>query len=301
MLTRDLLRAKIDRDRLTPQYIKATPAQVDLAERILACFREHLHRQRQALDDALNPVVYRSRSLIVGRGLVKIVRDAASFTEPEHCMERRWEIFAASAAALSNPCSSPEAHRLLISEQLGEEASELYADLPQHAMLEDVPNWSAQELLQRYNIGLTQGYLLQADSLQIRLPQATAATCRAMISQLRFRRLVADIRESSEAIQFDVAGPASVLGQSQRYGMQLAQFFPQLLHFDRWSLVADVTVERRSKQLVLDQQSGLHPLPQQRTATGFVPEEIRSWHQRLSKQKGWEIDSEPLIISAWCK
>ena len=305
MLTKDLIRTQIDRGELKPTLLNGTPKQQQLLEDVIECFVAQIGNTRQQLDDALNPIAYRHRSLALGRGVIKVLRDACAFIDVSSCQEQRWNIFEVSAQALVDPAESPEQHRQRVAQELSSQATapavsdseelmqQLYADLPHQAILEQVPSWSVKELLQRYNIALVQSILLSADSLIVTLPLSETGMARRVLTQLRFHRLVADTKQQQDRLIMQIAGPGSVLGQQQRYGMQLANFFTVLPTVPQWHLKASVKQERKSYDLVLQQ---CPQLVAQSKWYGFVPKEIASWYERLSVVKEWEVVDHPDLL-----
>ena len=171
MLTRDLLRfKKVDQRIEPPQFIKPTPAVRRICEDLLGYWRAGIGRKRQELEEGSGRVCYRARSLVVARGLQKLVIDACSFTEPDSVGD------AALAgrrprrrACRPDPDKTSDEHRRTIEAELGELDLDrlLYADLPHEAVLDQSPDWPADELIARYNRALVQGWFLGAGELQV--------------------------------------------------------------------------------------------------------------------------------------
>ena len=99
MLTRDLLRYRLDGDQVKPSFLKATPAIRELTEAVLAHWQGGVGGRLGELEDAAIPILHRSRALVVGRGLQKLVLDGCTFGEPPSAATLREAAFAASASS----------------------------------------------------------------------------------------------------------------------------------------------------------------------------------------------------------
>ena len=193
MLGRDLLRWRQRGPIVTPQWLKPTPARLSLAEDILAVFAENIASRRRQFDEAVQVVVQRAGSVPVAKGLVKLVDDASTWTEPGACSGRRLAVLGLAAQHIGRYGSLADFRRAVAQaddqgatpEQLSED---LYADLPSRACLQQVPDWSARRLLQAYNTALVQGLVLSADEVVITLQDTAQARCSNRAAAVARRR-----------------------------------------------------------------------------------------------------------------
>ena len=239
MLTRDLLRFGVTDTSVEPRLLSPTPKVVEVAERLLGHWCDSIGHERHDIEDGATPILHRARSLVVAKGLQKLIVDACEFNDPESSTESRWDILTASAAALRQPAASAQEHCGRVAQTLGARTAELsdnlYADLPHLACLVSAPQWSAKQLIERYNRSTIQGLLLGADSLQVEIRDADTGLRRQLLKALRFQRLLADVQaDRGGCLLLRLSGPASVLDQANRYGMQLAQFVPALACATDW-------------------------------------------------------------------
>ncbi len=252
MLTRDLLRARSGDGTVQPTLLKATPAVVDLAQQLLSHWRAGVGQTRGDLEDAADPILRQARSLLVAKGLQKLLTDACVFAEADDRVELRARAFAVSARMMSRePAVDAAAHALAVATELGEDAAtlsdRLYDDLPDFARLTQACDWTAERLLAAYNVAQCQGPLLSARSVTVTVHDADAGLRRRLLKALRFRRLLAEVRaDAGGELVLELGGPASVLDQASRYGLQLALFLPALACARRWSLSASVVIGRTS-------------------------------------------------------
>ncbi len=207
----------------------------------------------------------------------------------------------------------------------------LYADLPDNDRLLSFHDTSPRELIERYNVALVQGLLLEATSIELDVEDASQAQLRRLFSLVRFNRLVSSAEarapknhvcqapksaeseacqlrpecallqsahENTTTIHFTIDGPGSILSQSRSYGFQLARFFPAVVNLKHWSMTATIlhtnAYGTKERELKLDESSGLTC----RDAYGsYVPEEITMFRKAFAaKNSQWHFVEEcPLL------
>ncbi len=304
VLTRDLLRFKIADGRVLPGLLRATPANRELAERLLAFWSQGCGQCRGDLEDAAMPILHQSRALLIGRGLQKLILDRCRFVEPASSEALRTLAFAASAELLRAPLQTSDEHRAAVAERVGLPADELmarlYADLPDAAVLEEAPALSADRLIEAYNLALCQGLLLGAQQLDVTIHDADTGLRRKLLKALRFRRLLAEVVEDhGAALRLAISGPGSVVDQASRYGLQLALFLPALACASNWEARATVATPRSfgtargSALLELSDDTGLVG---DTAFLGHVPEELRALADALAaKFPAWTMEEPQLL------
>jgi predicted nuclease of restriction endonuclease-like RecB superfamily len=314
MLTRGLLRWRVENGLARPMLLRPTPANTAQAQELLDFWRAGTGQRRGDLEDAAMPLLHRSRNLVAGRGLQKLILDESRFTEPASAEPLRAAALSASAALLAKPAPEGDAHRAAVAEALGLDAEDLarrlYGDLPDAAVLEAAPAWTARQLLDRYNLALCQGLLLSAKELAVTVWDADAGLRRQLIKALRFRRLLAEVTMDADAapqtpnagpgsappLRLTISGPASVLDQASRYGLQLALFLPALACAKRWSATAEIAVGRHGGGTARLELSDATGLVGDTAFLGFVPEELRDLGARLAAQcPEWRF-SDPQLL-----
>ena len=155
MLTKDLLRHRLHDGRIVPQLLKATPAIVTLAQQLLDFWDAGVGRCLGELEDAALPILHGTRSLLVAKGLQKLVLDACTFRDAASCFALRELALAESARRLQQqPPADPAIHRAAVSAAIGQPLALLYGDLPDAAVLEHGSGLTVAKLLARYNLAL---------------------------------------------------------------------------------------------------------------------------------------------------
>lgn len=308
MLTSDLVRAHIRKGTLHLSYINPQDADLTaLAGTLIGIFDRHRGLTRQELEEELRDFLGVGTSFLVHRGLGKLLDDRCEFetTASVDPVTLREQVFAASALAYRDDEQAGfdrEALLTNVGEFLGLSVPEidrtLYADLKAAEVLTEFKSCSPTWLLLRYNVALAQAALLRATGLDIRVEGQTSARYREVFRKLKFFQLLHTIQmESPGVYHIHIDGPVSLFKSSQRYGLQMAQFLPTLLHCDTWELTATVLwgIERREAIFKLSPSTGLQPIGH---STGqWVPEEVAWLDEQFRKLKTeWEIETEADIL-----
>jgi uncharacterized protein len=127
-----------------------------------------------------------------------------------------------------------------IAEHLGrpwpEIEADLYADVPDfHRLAAFRGDMDAAALLARYNVGQLQVALYDAEELEV----TAGRDFKTILRHAKLARLMHEIeRVGPSRYCLRLAGAASVLRSTRRYGADLARFLPAVLACDDWSLSA---------------------------------------------------------------
>jgi hypothetical protein len=299
MLTRELLVFRVRDGKLRPTFVKTTERELlALAAELIA---EVEAAQGGVRDDVEETLALRAGAFKrpkVARGLVKLLTDRMQFDEPAPGVsESRWERFLTAAKVLRElpPDATVEAYEARLSEALPSPLPEvreaLYADLPGHRKLLGWEALTPTELLERYNLALAQGPLMEARRLTLRAKAPELLRVRKVLRWLKFCRLVAEVRHVGEDWTLEVEGPGAMLALPKKYGLQLAMFLSMVPVLKHWELEATLESPRRRVTLVLSDADPLvspHP-----GALGHIPEEVATLATSFEDAE-WELDLTPL-------
>ncbi|WP_130472697.1 DUF790 family protein [Candidatus Magnetaquicoccus inordinatus] len=314
MLTRDLLRFDIRRERVYPRYLDVQDRSwQEVARALNDTFEAAVGSSREELQEACLPIIHGARSPLVTKGLCKLLLDRCQFQEGSgEWAARRLQVFQ-TAAALFYSAAEQEAgsndlqhYRQMVGQRMQEDADQLaarlYADLPDRQQLLSFAGLQAEALLQRYNLALAQGPLLWAKSMQLHMEEKDVGVRRRFFRQLKFFRLLVRLqRPTAESYRLHLDGPLSLFEGSGRYGVLLASFLPVICLLSRWQLTADIEFPARMSEhasrgkkgsgavlLELDHGSGLHTHLQQ--TADIVPEELSRFATLFAEQvSAWKI------------
>lgn len=170
---------------------------------------------------------------------------------------------------------------------------QIYCDLPQDHKVQNFKNMSIKALLHLYNLSLVQGLLMHCENLEITIPNygQSILELRHLLKQMRFYQLVAKIESFENKYIFKIDGPLSLFYQTQKYGLQLACFFPCVVLLPEWQISADIQFGNKTRgigQLVLDNTDGL--VSHYKSFNSYVPEEVQLFINNFnSKTADWQV------------
>jgi predicted nuclease of restriction endonuclease-like RecB superfamily len=167
-------------------------------------------------------------------------------------------------------------------------------------VLERASTLGVPALIARYNLAQCQGLLLVARGLEVVIADADTGLRRRLLKALRFRRLLAEVAGDDQGeLRLRVSGPASVLDQASRYGLQLALWLPALACARDWRASAEIDLPRRAgapggrARLELSHDLGLEG---DSAFLGHVPEELADLQRTLAeKLPAWTWQDAQLL------
>ena len=308
MLTADLVQAAVRGGEVQPRYIGVNDKDaLALAGHLIGLFDAHVGRTKGALDTALKDYLGSGTAFLLHRGLAKLLTDRSEFTtrsevDPE---ELRRAVFLA-AARVRNSGESLRVDRSAVFAEAGSALgvdpaiceSNLYADLKDEQVLERFKSVDAPWLLNRYNLALAQAVLLRATELIAQIPPQTAARYRDLFRQIKFCQLLYRVEGTAdEGYTLFLDGPVSLFKSSNRYGVQMANFLPTLIHCEGYALAASVRWGKKRTERVFRLSSASGLVPPRHQPGQWQPEEM-AWLKEQFPKLGsdWTASTETELV-----
>ena len=272
MLTSEQSIVEFKAGRVIPDHLKqgAHRHYVDYAARMLAVYQNGIGKQRYRLHREIQSIFAEEPDCPVRRiqAFCKLLDDASEYqTDPDGKASRlRLKVF--SHAARFHPLvSQPDrlfehdenAIKARLADALGQpwETIEqtLYSDVLDYQRLEKFEGYgNAAALLSRYNEAQLQACLYKAEQMTVWATEGF----KTILRYAKLARLLHDIeRVDASTYRIVFSGPASVLNETRRYGVNFARFLPALLACKGWRMKASLkTPWNQSAQLVLSDKDG---------------------------------------------
>jgi predicted nuclease of restriction endonuclease-like RecB superfamily len=310
MLTGNLVRVKIAKQRVIPLYIdRGAERWLEAAESLLLLFREGVGMTRGEIENEVDELFGGGgKATQVYRGLAKILEDRAEFevvadVPPEVIREK---VFTAAAdmrcrmrTRRTGPGHRADFEREAVLKAVGNElnlepeavAASLFADLRAENRLLSFDDMEAQWLIDRYNVGLAQAVLLRSVLVKVEVKNERPARYRQLFRRLKFHRLLYRVEGSMRdgyALQID--GPLSLFSATTKYGLQVALFLPALLHCEDFRLEAELRwgPRRDPRSFFLESRDGL--VSHVADAGTYVPTELTAFVERFRQvAPEWEL------------
>ena len=236
MLSGELIRVRIKGKELSPSFVDpAKPSIVARSQELLELYMRGVEEglSRGDLSEAVKDVIGDGTDHKLTRGLARILEDRAEFAteSPIPPKELRARIFQSTAAAPSRQAASAAYQAL--AEELDCEPEllrrSLFADRKEEQLITSLKVPDAAWLVNRYNVSLVQSCLVRAESLQLKVLKPAPERVRQLLRYVAFHQLMHRAQMVDGDLVLTLDGPTSLLRQSTRYGMALANFFPALL------------------------------------------------------------------------
>ncbi len=315
MLTKkELLRIRKSKGRLYPLFISTSdPLFLELAthlcEVLTHCLGKTKHDWEEIFDEASSMFDVHEQVFL---GFKKICEDAVKFHAPENNLEEfRKKIFEASFECLYKvEKESIDNYQNRLCEFINSVESPhtvttiqntLYSDLPEHHVITDVKQYTAHELLNKYNVSLVQGLLFNSKKITICIPSSPELMpyLRQLLRCLKFFQLIVFFKKEETQLVIEVDGPLSLFQNVQKYGFKLACFFPSILSMPKWTLSAHVDLKKNPEQvleLVLDEKCQLTQA--NKNFSAYIPEEFNLFAESFLKlnQEKWMIEERCLDV-----
>ncbi len=320
MLTKDLLCFRTKSGRIQPKFIDTKSTKfLKIAFKLTELYSQSVGKDRETLENLSKQVLERFTSgITVARGLEKLLIDRTEFdTElKKEVLELREKVFRNSSALMrknehsglyDSDISENESlnlYRKALASSIGSTmenlSNQLYSDLPPFQKVMKFRKINGEALLHRYNCAQVQGLLLRSEKIKLNLPESSSASLRQLLKYIRFNKLLVKIsfdKKKRKSIDMQIDGPLSMFLQTQKYGLNLANFFPAILHQPEWKLDATVRIRKNNTHfLQLDQSCGIRSHLKQFLA--YVPEEIQKLGQQFAKRlPDWTLNSSNEFVS----
>ena len=289
--------------RTHAHYVDLAARMLDVYRRGVGLMRRTLHRRvEEILEDEADCPVRRIRSFI------KLLDDASEYQTDRDgraakLRQRVFDLAAPLHPLVERPDQLFDNDAAKVKERIAGELGmswpevdrAMFADFPGCHTLRVAPDLADErDLLSRYNVGQAQVLLYSAVEMVV----TARRDFKRLFRHTKLSRLLHEIdRVSDREYRIHFTGPASVLGKTRRYGVEMATFLPALLACGDWKMQARVKLGWREATFALTSGSGLrsHLSPsapfdsqlEEKFAAKFGP-----------KRDGWTLEREGDFLSA---
>ena len=253
MLPSNLLRTKKRGDTIRPIYAELSKENLEVANLLIQTYKENLGRKKGELDAATENMEELGYDYRFIRGLTTLLDRKCKLTvkTPIESFKIRRLVF--SLAQRNGLPTTTEArkkildeaalHLQLSSEQIG---NYLYGDLENQQILESFEDITAEELLKRYNLSLTQTLIFCATELNF----TATGNWQEIFRRIKWLGLIYNIQRIDGDYIVEVDGPASLFKLNRKYGTKLAKLLPLIITNKKWRLKAKILRYKRDSQLL---------------------------------------------------
>jgi predicted nuclease of restriction endonuclease-like RecB superfamily len=309
MLTKDLLRYRVDAGQIRPAFLDpSSPRYLNVARTLIKLCAEHIGKTRGALAEALEEYATGRTDYRILRGLAKVLTGFAEWETPSaKAAALRAAVFARAARAwpvARGPISPLEIDRRQILVAVAGEVGlstaqleqELYADLSERRRLAGFAAPQApQALIARYNMELARGLLYWAERLTIDV----ADSYQDIFRYIKLCRLMHTITRHAPGYRIELDGPLSLMRGTTRYGLKMAVFLPALALCRTWRMEAVIMKGGERLLFALDDRSNLishfrrFPVFDSQLERDFAADFQETFKQAVH---GWQLARADVVI-----
>jgi predicted nuclease of restriction endonuclease-like RecB superfamily len=288
---------------------KQHPAYPQYGEELLALFKNGIGKTRQELELEAERILDQDQDCPLRRAkaFFKLLEDVSDFdTDKGHkAWKLRKQVMELSAQhhplkRLSGGIWGKDEVEVKeqIAQQLGKPWNEieagLFSDIRQfHPLVRFEGYANAAELLNRYNVAQCQAVLYNCAKLRVE----ARADFKKILRHAKLARLLHQITRLGDShYLFEFSGPASVLSDTRRYGMNMAKFLPSLLRCNGWKLEADLKLGRWSVKFTLSPQDQLRPSWPEEDKYDSSLEKVFVEKWGPTARDGWSLSHESEIL-----
>ncbi|WP_435015426.1 DUF790 family protein [Tundrisphaera sp. TA3] len=314
MLTGTLVRVRFSKQRVIPLYLDpASPEWLEVAESLLLIFREGVGRTRGEIDAEIDEMLGEGLANLAHRGLAKTLEDRAEFevvadVPPEAVREKVFTAAAEHRKTLRAEGRARDPFRRdavleAVAKDLGmrvdEVATAMFADLrDENRMLSFDTNLDAERLIHRYNVSLAQSILLRSVLIEAEVRNEQPARYRQLFRQIKFHRLLCRVEGGmKDGYRLFIDGPLSLFSATNKYGLQMANFLPALLHCRDFRLDAELRWGPKKDPRTFHLDSNDKLVSHYADTGTYVPAELKAFVDRFRQvAPGWEIAESVDVI-----
>jgi predicted nuclease of restriction endonuclease-like RecB superfamily len=319
MLTGNLVRTRLNKFKIMPLYLhRESQEWLEVAESLLEIFRAGEGMTRGEIDAAAADLFGSGQATLSHRGLARVLEDRSEFevvadVDPEDLRDRLFRAAAlyrtaiARKRAKSDPSEAINGfNRQGILDAIAKELnlnpdqveSSLFADLKEENRILKFDDISAQRLIDRYNVALAQSVLIRAVRLNVEIRQESPARLRRIFQMLKFHRLLfTAYGVLNDGLNLTIEGPLSLFQSTTKYGVQMANWLPHLLHCRDFRLDADLHwgTKKELRTFHLERADGL--VSHVSDSAGYEPPEFEAFVNRFRQiAPSWSIDVPEMVF-----
>ena len=292
------------------QFIsRLTGATIELAMGLIETYQAHVHKRKGELAGRCQQFEENGFDYRLVRGLVALLDRSAtfkphSFTDPK---QARREVFQEAnqyplvgTEALRQEVIAQVASRLHLSSSQLE--TSLWSDFEEELVLESFDAPQPRDLIQQYNLSLTQTLLFKAASLEF----IVGSNYQRIFSRLKRLGLMYTVEQRDGVYNVVVDGPMSLFKLTERYGTSLAKLLPTVVEAENWSFKAQIVGGERQAPKLLKLELNvrtardLFPVQRPRKTEEQYDSSVEAAFARSFKalKLGWALKREPELLVA---
>jgi predicted nuclease of restriction endonuclease-like RecB superfamily len=304
MLPSELLAVWKRRGVIWPRYARPSDENLELAKDLIAAYKSHIGEKKSILKEFIDEMEEEGNDYRFVRGLSFLLDRRSRFkcNDKINAVDLRKKVFEATGK-FGLPTTSQQRTRIIetVASELGVPAKAvdefLYADLETELILEEFEPMPALELLQDYNLSLTQTLLF--DSTEVIF--TSSGNWQRIFYSAKKLGLIYEVYNDGR-FWVKVDGPASLFRLTRRYGTAIAKLLPAIVATSDWTIQAKILWKYTNEICDFKMESWKHHSLLKKPSTSVlsfdsvVEEDFARRFQALGT--GWLLKREPEPVLA---
>ena len=304
MLPSNLLVVWKRKGEILPRYAKLTNDNLEVAGALIEAYKQHIGEKKKVLKAVVTDLENKGYEYRFVRALALLLDRKGTFTcnSKTNPIELRRKIFRATEK--SGLPTTPEKRQRIIEAAASEMAlttenfeEYLYADLEDELILEKFTPPSPNELLEQYNLSLSQTLLFDSTELTF----TTSGNWQNLFYFVKKLGLIYEVyRDNGLWVKID--GPASLFKLTRRYGISIAKLLPIIVANPEWTVNAKIlwkyTNEICNFKIENQKHGSLLKKPNLPTVTYDSAAEESFANQFQAVKSAWTLKREPEPVPA---
>jgi predicted nuclease of restriction endonuclease-like RecB superfamily len=303
MLPSELLVVWKRKGVIWPRYAKLSSDNLEVASGLIEVYKQHVGEKKRVLKEFVDELEDRGYDYRFVRGLSFLLdrRGVFKCNSRVSSVDLRGKTFKA-AEEFGLPTTPEQRSQIIekialdlkITPEMVEEF--FYADLDRESILEKFDPLPPQELIEKYNLSLTQTLLFDSTELNF----TAAGNWQRIFYTVKKLGLIYEAYKDGE-FWVKIDGPASLFKLTRRYGTAMAKLLPLIIANPEWTVEAKIfrkytneicsfKIESRTHHAVL--RSYLPPI----SYDSVVEEDFAARFEAL--ESGWRLRREPEPVPA---
>jgi uncharacterized protein len=283
MLKKSQLRFKIQANRLIPFYL-TQKKWGELCGSILENIQQNVGKSFKELETTSQEFFQMGDSVAkVAKGLMQLVEKKIDVEENTETDFSSWRnaCFEASAKVFrADVFNDYHSYIESLTDIKKNNDSNIYGDLKPNQLIKSMPNWNEEDLLNRYNLALTQGILYHADSIHIILKGTQPQTLRHLLRYFSFIGIYYE-QIDSEDMHLKLSGTLEQYAASPKTRLKCSSIAGILPQLGTYSLKANININNHHAKFNLDEKTKLktHFKP----FFEYTPPEINAFYEKMKQ------------------
>ncbi|MCL2690686.1 MAG: DUF790 family protein [Candidatus Bathyarchaeota archaeon] len=301
MLPSNLLLVYKRKGEIQPRYAKTTPENLRVANQLINVYAVHVGEKKKVITAFVSEIENQGYDYRFIRALSLLLDRKSHFVcnskiNPYDIRKKIFQI-TEKYGVPTTPKKRAQILELIASETrqtIEEVDKQLYADLDAELFLEKFNPSTALELLQQYNLSLTQTLLFECSELNFKV----SGNWQQLLYRVKKLGLIYEV--SPDDYNVKINGPSSLFKLTKRYGINIAKLLPIIMANQTWTLNAKILWRYTNEICNFEINNTKHntllhtpTTPNTSTVTYDSSDEENFARQFSAVNSGWLLKREP--------